>query len=74
LKYGPKHFNPKNTNPIKYTQVLLLSGQFEQAVQYLFLFPSHEADAVHIAIALMYEGLLRVSTSPATSEFCKLAN
>lgn len=57
LQFGAKHFNPNRNNPGMYFQVLLLSGLFEYAVQYLYSFS--QIDAVHFAIALTYYGLLR---------------
>ncbi|KTW29977.1 linker nucleoporin NIC96 [Pneumocystis jirovecii RU7] len=60
LSFGAKHFNPKGANPIVYFQLLLLSGQFERAVHYLYSY--HPVDAVHFAIALAYYGLLHIPT------------
>jgi nuclear pore complex protein Nup93 len=42
-----------------YVLILILGGYFEEAVSYLY--PFAYADAVHMAIALDYYGLLRVS-------------
>lgn len=55
-----------------YFYLQVLGGMFEQAVAYLYSF-SYVA-AVHIAIALDYYGLLRVSQFSTTSEneLCKL--
>ncbi|KAK9686455.1 nuclear pore complex subunit [Basidiobolus ranarum] len=60
LKFGAAHFNPKGNNPIHYFQVLLISGQFERAVHYLYVSNRYQVEAVHFAIALSYYGLLRV--------------
>ncbi|CAO1614488.1 unnamed protein product [Sympodiomycopsis kandeliae] len=57
--YGEKHFDPKGRRPLHYFLVLLLSGEFERAVGFLYSRPQHQADAVHFAIALAYYGLLR---------------
>lgn len=60
VKYGPRHFNPRGSNPLLYFQILLMSGQFERAVHYL---ASHGlVDAVHFAAVLVYFALLRITT------------
>lgn len=58
LSFGAKHFNPKGTNSIVYFQLLLLSGQFERAIHYLYSY--YPIDAVHFAIGLAYYGLLHI--------------
>ncbi len=68
LKFGEQHFDPKGTRPLLYFQVLLLSGQFERAVGFLYQHPSYQADAVHFAIALAYYGLLRVAPRTKSNE------
>lgn len=57
VNFGPSAFNGSRTNPL-YLQVLLLTGQYERAVKYVF--ESSEIDAVHLAVTLAYYGLLRV--------------
>ncbi|BFZ61356.1 nuclear pore complex subunit [Saitoella coloradoensis] len=65
LTFGAKHFNASGQNAIVYFQVLLMTGQFERAVHYMYSY--HYIDAVHFAIALTYYGLLRVpAESPVT--------
>lgn len=54
---GARHFNSRGTNPMVYFQILLLSGQYERAVHYVYKL--QPVDAVHFAIALTYYGLLR---------------
>lgn len=66
LAYGPGHFDPKGTTPLRYFQVLLLVGLFEEAVAYLHE-TAFQADAVHFAVALVYHGLLRVAPDPAAN-------
>ncbi|KAG4304826.1 hypothetical protein PORY_001879 [Pneumocystis oryctolagi] len=66
LSFGPNHFNPKGANPIVYFQLLLLSGQFERAVHYLYSY--YPVDAVHFAIALAYYGLLHIPSNDDCSE------
>lgn len=58
-QYGEAHFDPKGRRPLHYFLVLLLSGEFERAVAFLYTRPQHQTDAVHFAIALTYYGLLR---------------
>ncbi|KAJ1981318.1 nuclear pore complex subunit [Dimargaris verticillata] len=58
-RFGPNHFNPNGSNPILYFQVLLLSAQFEQAINFLLQHESYRVEAVHFAIALAYYGLIR---------------
>ncbi|KAF9162413.1 hypothetical protein DFQ26_003567 [Actinomortierella ambigua] len=60
LKFGPAYFNPKNNNPLQYFQVLIFSQQFERAIHYLSTFRPYIVEAVHMAIALTYYGLLRI--------------
>ncbi len=59
------------THPIRYFQILLLCGQVEMAIQYLWncgkeneLLPSRwvsEVDTMHFAVASVYYGVVRVS-------------
>lgn len=65
IQFGAKHFNPNKSNPGLYFQVLMLSGLFEWAVQYLYSFS--QVDAVHFAIALTYYGLLSPIDDISTS-------
>ncbi|KAK9471217.1 Nup93/Nic96-domain-containing protein [Dipodascopsis tothii] len=60
VNFGARHFNPRGNNPVSYFLMLLLSGQYERAVHYLYKF--YPVDAVHYAIALVYYGCLRVSS------------
>ncbi|GME68439.1 unnamed protein product [[Candida] boidinii] len=57
LEFGKDSFNSSNNNPM-YLQTLLLTGLYENAVQYLF--EVSEIDSVHLSITLSYYGLLRV--------------
>ncbi|BFZ57306.1 nuclear pore complex subunit [Savitreella phatthalungensis] len=59
VKYGPRHFNPRDTNPLLYFQMMLMTGQFERAVHYLTSFSL--VDAVHFAAVLSYFALLRIA-------------
>ncbi|EIW86265.1 nucleoporin-interacting protein NIC96 [Coniophora puteana RWD-64-598 SS2] len=52
--------------------VLLICGQFERAVAALWEHPETEIEAVHLAIALAYHGLLRVPPRAETSDLTPL--
>lgn len=54
---GEAHFNAQE-NPLSFFKILFLTGQFEQAIEFLFRFQRFKAHAVHIAIALNEIGLL----------------
>jgi len=74
VQWGPAHFNPKGTNPLLYFQVLLLSQQFSQAIQYLDSHVQYKVEAVHFGCALYYFGLLprTVITKQPTFNFQKM--
>ncbi|CAH1764153.1 8375_t:CDS:10, partial [Entrophospora sp. SA101] len=57
--FGPNYFTSNGKDPIQYFRALLLSLQFERAIDYL-LQTDYKEDAVHFAITLAYYGLLRV--------------
>lgn len=50
-QYGEKHFNASE-QPHLYFQVLVLTGQFEAAIEFLSRFERYRTHAVHIALAL----------------------
>ena len=60
VSYGPSYF--KSTSI--YYMVLLLCGEFERAVELLSKDPAFSIDALHVAIALVYLGALRVPDDP----------
>lgn len=68
LAYGERHFGA----PL-WPSVLVMCGQFERAVASLWDHPDTQVEAVHLAIALAYHGLLRVSSKAETTELgvCK---
>ncbi|ORY89113.1 NIC-domain-containing protein [Leucosporidium creatinivorum] len=68
VKFGEGHFDPKGNKPMLYFQVLLLCGQFERAIAFLYQHSQYQADAVHFAIALAYYGLLRIPARSKTAE------
>uniref|UniRef100_A0A6B2KYD6 Nuclear pore protein n=1 Tax=Arcella intermedia TaxID=1963864 RepID=A0A6B2KYD6_9EUKA len=58
-KLGPKTFNQTGKDPLTYFQILLLTLQFERAIDYLMNFEeSYQFDAVNFAVTLYYSGLL----------------
>ena len=57
VRFGPEHFNSK-INPFTYFQVLLLSGNFENAIAYLYNSDAYSTGAVHYAVGLAFYGLL----------------
>ncbi|KAG9101494.1 hypothetical protein FS749_006397 [Ceratobasidium sp. UAMH 11750] len=64
--YGEKHFEGSGAAKRgMWARVLMVCGLFEQAIAALYENPDHRIEAVHIAVALAYYGLLRV---PSTSE------
>ncbi len=63
--YGPAHFDPKGMQPLRYFQILLLVGLFEEAVAYLYQGP-YQMEAVHFAICLAYHGILKVPDNPSS--------
>ncbi|KAK4050856.1 nuclear pore complex subunit [Microbotryomycetes sp. JL201] len=68
VKFGEGHFDPRGTRPVLYFQVLLLCGQFERAIAFLYLHAQYQTDAVHFAIALAYYGLLRIPGKQKSSD------
>ncbi|KAJ3859420.1 nucleoporin-interacting protein NIC96 [Lentinula novae-zelandiae] len=75
LAYGERHFEPAiGTGGQKsglWASVLLMCGQFERAVASLWDHDSGgslQVEAVHLAIALAYHGLLRVSSKAEGSD------
>lgn len=74
---GQKHFQKGQADTANsygtYFLMQVLAGMFEQAVDYLYSFTP--VSAVHLAIALAYYGLLRVSDyQTAGNELCKSSN
>jgi nuclear pore complex protein Nup93 len=67
VKFGPQHFMTRNNNPLNYFHILLLSGQFERAIAFLYETDHYKVDAVHFAISCAYYGVIRVPSNPETS-------
>ncbi|KAL6074513.1 Nucleoporin nup93 [Balamuthia mandrillaris] len=63
--YGEAHFSSRGRDPLLYFQVLLMTQQFERAIQYLRKEQFH-VEAVHFAIALHHFGVL--NQVPAADE------
>lgn len=57
---GPAHFNPAGRSPFIYLFVLLSVQLFEQGIAFLYSSTPYQTEAIHMAIALNYYGLLRV--------------
>ena len=55
-QYGPGFFQ----KGLQWFYVLLICGEFEKAVAYLFSIEKFQVEAVHFAIVLAYYGLLRI--------------
>ncbi|KIM52369.1 hypothetical protein SCLCIDRAFT_1164109 [Scleroderma citrinum Foug A] len=70
LSYGEHHFEAARKGV--WASVLLMCGQFERAVAALWEHSETEIEAVHLAIALAYHGLLRVPPRAETSDLSPL--
>ncbi|KAI6153159.1 nucleoporin-interacting protein NIC96 [Pisolithus tinctorius] len=70
LSYGEHHFETAKKGV--WASVLLMCGQFERAVAVLWEHPETEVEAIHLAIALAYHGLLRVPPRAETSDLSPL--
>ncbi|KAH8101571.1 nucleoporin-interacting protein NIC96 [Cristinia sonorae] len=77
LSYGERHFDgapgQQGARRGVWAGVLLMCGQFERAVAALWDHHETEVEAVHLAIALAYHGLLRVSSRAETSDMTPLS-
>ncbi|KZT68459.1 nucleoporin-interacting protein NIC96 [Daedalea quercina L-15889] len=77
LSYGERHFDgvpgQKGARRGVWAGVLLMCGQFERAVAALWDHQETEVEAVHLAIALAYHGLLRVPSRAETSDMTPLS-
>ncbi|KAI0960869.1 hypothetical protein AcV7_000128 [Taiwanofungus camphoratus] len=77
LSYGERHFDgvpgQKGAKRGVWAGVLLMCGQFERAVAALWDHQDTEIEAVHLAIALAYHGLLRVPSRAETSDMTPLS-
>jgi nuclear pore complex protein Nup93 len=77
LGYGERHFDgppgQQGSRRGVWAGVLLMCGQFERAVAALWEHQETEIEAVHMAIALAYHGLLRVPSRAETSDMTPLS-
>jgi len=64
-KHGAAHFNRDGKNPFLYFQILLMTQQFELAIDYgISNIQSQYIDIIHIAISLYYYGMLSLHEKP----------
>lgn len=72
INYGETHFEgpvgQNNSRKGVWSRVLLMCGLFENAVAALYSNPEFHVEAVHLAVALAYYGLLRVPLRSEASE------
>ncbi|KAH7100231.1 nucleoporin-interacting protein NIC96 [Auriculariales sp. MPI-PUGE-AT-0066] len=69
LGYGERYFEPPKTGVRgTWVKVLTLCGAYEQAVAALNDKPDTQVEAMHLAIALTYHGLLRVPERAEASD------
>ncbi|KAI0557869.1 Nucleoporin interacting component Nup93/Nic96 [Gracilaria domingensis] len=57
--FGPQHFDPRGDAPAFYALVLILTGQFAEAISYLDRGARAIAEAMHIAFTLYYYGIIQ---------------
>jgi nuclear pore complex protein Nup93 len=67
-EYGEKYFNKNLQNPFSYLQVLLLTAQFELAIEYLLKYEPMVVHAIHMAIALYEKNLLTLTRTPSNAQ------
>ncbi|CEP18109.1 hypothetical protein [Parasitella parasitica] len=58
--YNSSYFDPENTNPWIYFRIMILTLQFEKAIDFLYKQKNYRLETVHFAVALVYHGLLRI--------------
>lgn len=73
---GNQYFNPDEPNPYIYFKILLLTHQFEEAIDHFYKQKRLCLEAVHFALPLFYCGLLRVPPMDKLnpSYMCKFKN
>ena len=67
IEFGEKYFT-QNRNPFIYLQVLLLTAQFELAVEFLLKYESMIVHGVHMAIGLFEKKMLNIIKNPVSSQ------
>lgn len=66
-KFGPAHFNTHGDSPTFYALVLILTGQFAEAITYLEEKARATTEATHIAFVLYHYGMIRDGGSSPTN-------
>jgi nuclear pore complex protein Nup93 len=66
IDFGEKYFT-QNRNPFTYLQVLLLTAQFELAIEFLLKYDTMIVHGVHMALALFERNFLNLSKSSPNS-------
>jgi nuclear pore complex protein Nup93 len=74
--YGSEYFDREASNPWIYFKILLMTLQFEKAIDYLYKQKRLRLETVHFSIGLVYHGLLRVPQTSKlfASSICKCHN
>ncbi len=65
---GEKYFIKPNGNPFIYLQVLLLTAQFELAIELLLKYESTIVHGVHMALSLFERKMLNIAKSPSNTQ------
>lgn len=71
LSMGASHFDPSGTHPLRFTLALILTGQMELAIGHL-MSNGMQMDAVHMAIAALNGGILRLLSDSIKTEADRL--
>ena len=67
IDFGEKYFT-QNRNPFTYLQVLLLTAQFEMAIEFLLKYDTMIVHGVHMAIALFERNFLNLNRTLSSSQ------
>jgi nuclear pore complex protein Nup93 len=68
VDFGEKYFVGSSRNPFIYLQVLLLTSQFELAIEFMLKYDTLIVHAVHMAIALFERQMLNLNLSSSSSQ------
>lgn len=68
VEYGEKYFIKSNRNPFIYLHVLLLTAQFEQAIELLLKYESCIVHGIHMALSLFERRMLNVIKSTSSTQ------
>ncbi|KAI8967645.1 Nup93/Nic96-domain-containing protein [Mycotypha africana] len=69
VQHGEKDFDKNGLNPWYYFHILLLTLQFEKAVDFMYSKEPFRLEAVHFGITFAYYGLLNFPSKPRDSRF-----